>query len=300
MTSLKPHKIRSGKVRDIWHVREDVLGLVHSDRTSSFDRHICDIPGKGALLNLTSAFWFEKTEHIIANHLILARNNVMIAKACTVFPIEVVVRGYITGSTKTSLWTQYSNGIREYCGILFPEGLQRDQKLSSPVVTPTTKGEEDIPLSEKDIVEQKIVSAEDWTFIRTKALELFRFVSDHALSKGLILADTKMEFGKLPDGSIILIDEIFTCDSSRYWIASSYQERFDGGEHPQSLDKDLIRQYVKSRCDPYKDPIPEIPQEKVAAVRQAYIDFYKQVSGSTLEESQLERLEVPSCFGDLL
>ena len=184
----------------------------------------------------------------------------MIVKKCTPFRLEVVVRGYITGNTKTSLWTHYKNGEREYCGIDFPDGLVKNQKLECNIVTPTTKGEVDVPISPEDIVEHGFATADEWEFMSNKALQLFQYGQNIANKKGFILVDTKYEFGKDANDNIILIDEIHTCDSSRYWLKKTYKTLFKLGKEPEKLDKDLVRDYVRTKCDPYIDDIPEIPQ----------------------------------------
>jgi len=277
---MKAYDVRQGKVRDIWDIDYGLLALIHSNRLSSFDRYICDIPNKGKVLSLTSQWWFEQTSHIIPNHFVHANNNAMIVKKCQVIPIEVVVRAYITGSTQTSLWTHYSKGVRMYCGIPFPDGLIKNQKLDQVVITPTTKGEVDELIAVDEIIKRNICQRFEWDFIAKKSIELFNYASDLAAKKGYILVDTKLEFGKTPNGKIILIDEAFTCDSSRLWLAESYQQRFDAGLPQESIDKDIIREYVKKQCDPYKTKfLPEIPSDLIKKVEQTYINFYQKLTG---------------------
>ena len=278
----KKTNTRLGKVREIIDIGYNTLALAASDRQSAFDRFICDINGKGKILNYASQWWFEKTKHIIPNHYLYSYDNVMIVKKCHVIPLEIVVRGYITGNTKTSLWTHYNKGIRKYCGIEFPDGLIKNQKLDTPVLTPTTKGIVDIPISEKEILEQKIVTRDDWNYISTKAIELFTFGQKIADKNGLILVDTKYEFGRDKDGNIILIDEVHTCDSSRYWMKESYKQRFENNMEPEKLDKDAIRDYVRSKCDPYKDKIPVIPDELIQRVLSAYLRFYNMITNKDI------------------
>ena len=277
--------VKQGKVRDIYQDENnlDTLVFLHSDRLSSFDKHICMVNGKGNILCKTTAWWFNQTSHIIPNHMITAKDNYILAKACEVIPIEFVVRGYITGSTSTSLWTHYNKGVRNYCGIDFPEGLVKNQKLSVPVLTPTTKDEHDEPLSCQDIVTRGVLSQEDLDYISGKAMELFNYGSKLALEKGLILVDTKYEFGRDKTGRIILIDEVHTCDSSRYWKLSSYQERFTSGQEPEKLDKDSCRDYVKSVCDPYNEAIPEIPDDRKARVYQCYLELHNTLTNEGYE-----------------
>ena len=272
--------IQYGKVRDYWDIGYNYMVFSHSDRQSAFDRHLCNIPGKGALLNQINNWWMNQTRHIIDNHYVWSNEHVLVAKKCRKIPLEIVVRGYITGNTSTSLWTHYSNGSREYCGLKFPDGLVRDQQLPEPVITPTTKGEIDEPISGEEILRRNVVLPGEWEYIKRKALELYRYGQMVARSADLILVDTKYEFGYDSNGKIVLIDELHTCDSSRYWRLSTYQERFSNGLSPQKLDKDAVRDYIKSLCDPYKvEKIPEIPEEKIRSVYATYQELYLRLTG---------------------
>jgi phosphoribosylaminoimidazole-succinocarboxamide synthase len=294
-TSLPlPDKIR-GKVRDIYPAGDAML-FVTTDRQSAFDRVLASIPFKGQVLNLTSAWWFEKTGSIIPNHVLSVPDpNVTVGRRCTVFPIEFVVRGYITGSTSTSLWTQYRSGVRSYCGTVFPEGLRKHQKLDTPVLTPTTKeAEHDRPISPQEIIEEGWMSREDWETASQAALELFRFGQAEAAERGLILVDTKYEMGRDSDGTIRLIDEIHTPDSSRYWIADSYQQLFDEGKDPQHIDKEFLRLWFREHCDPYNDPVlPEAPQELVIELSLRYIRLYEMITGKEFVFPSPEELQIP-------
>ena len=272
--------IQYGKVRDYWDIGYNYMVFSHSDRQSAFDRHLCNIPGKGALLNQINNWWMNQTRHIIDNHYVWSNEHVLVAKKCRKIPLEIVVRGYITGNTSTSLWTHYSNGSREYCGLKFPDGLVRDQQLPEPVITPTTKGEIDEPISGEEILRRNVVLPGEWEYIQRKALELYRYGQMVARSADLILVDTKYEFGYDSNGKIVLIDELHTCDSSRYWRLSTYQERFSNGLSPQKLDKDAVRDYIKSLCDPYKvEKIPEVPEEKIRSVYATYQELYLRLTG---------------------
>lgn len=275
--------LKSGKVKNVIELPTNMLAMVYTDRLSSFDRHICDLPGKGTVLCETSRFWFNATRHIIPNHYLYSINNVMIVKKCKVIPIEVVIRGYITGSTSTSLWTHYLKGERRYCGILFPDGLEKNQKLDEPVVTPTTKDDiHDELISREEIIERKIVTRDQWSYIESKALELFKFGQAIAASRGLLLVDTKYEFGYDSDNNILLIDEIHTCDSSRFWKDDTYAERFANGQEPEKFDKDLVRDYLRgiSNYDPYSSPdVPKIPVEVKQKTIDAYLEFYSTITG---------------------
>ena len=274
----------TGKVRDMIQSGYNCLEMVHSNRLSSFDRYICDVEWKGHCLNLTSAWWFEHTRHIIPNHCLYVHQHSMIVKKCTPFKIEVVVRGYITGSTKTSLWTHYNQGERVYCGISFPDGLVKNQKLDTPVLTPTTKGEVDEPISAEEIVSKGYMTHEQWGTVSLAALALFEYGQRVADEKGYILVDTKYEFGLDSSGQILLIDEIHTCDSSRYWIKQSYDALFRLGKEPEKIDKDMIRDYVKTQCDPYTiEIIPPIPEELKNQVSRSYISFYERLTGYIMD-----------------
>ena len=267
-----------GKVRNVYKLGEKYLLMKATDRVSSFDRHIGIIPGKGKLLNKMSEFWFEKTRHIIDNHLIDTQDDVALVHKCEPFKIEVVVRGYIAGNTSTSLWTHYNGGNHTYCGLTFPNNLKKNQKLEFPVITPTTKGDVDRPLSKKEIVDEGHMTSEECNIIYRAALELFIFGQKIADKAGFILVDTKYEFGKNSNGQIILIDELHTCDSSRYWLKESYATRFAQGHEPEKLDKDRVRDWVKSKCDPYKDEIPTIPEEVITQAHDSYKHFYDTIS----------------------
>jgi phosphoribosylaminoimidazole-succinocarboxamide synthase len=241
-----PHR-HEGKVRDSYRLDKERMVIVTTDRQSAFDRVLANIPFKGTVLNLVSAWWFEQTGHIMPNHLLGGPHpNGSVVTACEVFPIEVIVRGYITGTTDTSLWTHYANGERLYCGNALPEGLRKNQKLDHALLTPTTKEtHHDRPISPAEIIAEGWMEAEDWEVVAAKALELFEFGRQKALEHGLILVDTKYEFGKDADGVIRIIDELHTPDSSRYWLADSYQSRFDRGEEPLNIDKEFLPPLVQ-------------------------------------------------------
>ena len=269
--------IYSGKVRNIYELDSEHLLLQATDRVSAFNKHLGIIPGKGKLLNKMSEFWFNKTKFIIDNHCLFTKEACMIVKKCIPFKIEFVVRGYITGSTNTSLWTHYNNGNRIYCGINFPDGLLKNQKLKEPVVTPTTKTDNDEPISKEDIINNKYMLKHEYEFVHKKALELFEYGQKLANKVGFILLDTKYEFGKTPNGDIILIDELHTCDSSRYWIKDTYDERFTEKKEPDKLDKDCIREWIKLHCDPYTENIPPIPKNIINKASSNYKFFYDQL-----------------------
>jgi phosphoribosylaminoimidazole-succinocarboxamide synthase len=270
--------IHQGKVRDTHRINDAELLIKTSDRLSAFDRAVCDIPGKGALLNQLAAFWFEQTKHIVDNHLITVDSpNSMRVKSCQPIPIEVVVRGYLTGSTSTAIWTQYQAGERTFFNTTLPEGLLKNTPLPTAILTPTTKAEaHDEPMSPKDVAGADFITQGEWDFIADKALALFAFGQQYAAEKGLILVDTKYEFGRDTDGNIILIDEMHTSDSSRYWNAATYAERVKQGLEPESFDKEIIRLWLREHCDPYDDDVlPKVPAEIIQKLHDQYAYLLK-------------------------
>ncbi|WPT12405.1 Phosphoribosylaminoimidazole-succinocarboxamide synthase [Picochlorum sp. SENEW3] len=280
-TELGVGKKYEGKVRDTYDLGDTTI-IVTTDRQSAFDRHLASIPFKGQVLNETSAWWMRKTTHIIPNALIdVPDPNISVMQKCTVFPVEFVCRGFMTGSTETSLWTHYNRGEREYCGNVFPDGMKKNEQLSHNVLTPTTKAaDHDVPISPDDIVKQGLMSQEDWDVASAAALALFEFGQKEAASRGLLLVDTKYEFGKDPEGNIMLIDEIHTPDSSRYWIADGYKERLENGQEPQNIDKEFLRLWFRANCDPYNDDVlPEAPKELVKELSRRYIFLYETITG---------------------
>ena len=262
-----------GKVRTVSDIGYNYLLMTASNRLSAFDKHICDIPNKGSVLNHMSTWWFKNTSHIIDNHHVYSNQKYMVVKKCRPIKLEFVIRGYMTGSTNTSIWPMYKNGNRNMYGISFRDGYKKNEKLDRNIITPTTKGVHDSPITRTEILEQNYLTEEQYNFIESKTHELFSYGQMVARSRGLILVDTKYEFGFYND-KIILIDEVHTCDSSRYWKLESYDQRMNEGLEPEKLDKDCVRDYVKKNCDPYKDPIPEIPSELIEKVTNVYQDYY--------------------------
>ena len=296
-TSLNKGTCYKGKVRDRNDLG-DTLSQITTDRQSAFDRILATIPFKGQVLNQTGAWWFEQTKDIIPNHVIdLPDPNVTIAKKCKPFPIEFVVRGYVTGSSSTSLWTIYNKGDREYCGIQFPDGMVKNQKLPEPVITPTTKEEDhDRPISPDEIISEGWMEKEHWEYASQKAIDLFVRGQEISSRHGLILVDTKYEMGIAEDGEITLIDEIRTPDSSRYWIENSFEQRLQEKKEPENIDKEFLRLWFKDNCDPYKDEIlPEAPSELVVELSARYIHLYEMITGEDftfpeLNQSMEERI----------
>lgn len=270
----------SGKVRD-FYLTDGKRILITTDRISAFDVILGYIPYKGAVLNLLSAFWFNKTLDIVANHMISVPDpNVTIAKNAIPIPIEMVVRGYITGVTGTSIWGSYEKGERVIYGIKFPNGLKKNQKLPNPVITPTTKAEKghDERLTEKEILVRKIVTPKIWKQMKQAALKLFEKGSKICEKSGIILVDTKYEFGLL-NGKLILIDEIHTPDSSRFWVKKSYLERFKKGLEPENFDKEFLRIWYAKQGYKGDGKPPKLTKEIIAQVSKRYIDIYEKITG---------------------
>ena len=274
-----------GKVRDCYDLGNQ-FALITTDRQSAFDRVLATIPFKGQVLNQTGAWWFEQTKDIMPNHLLeIPDPNVTLAKKCKPFPVEFVVRGYMTGSSSTSIWTKYHTGERAYCGIHLPERMQKNQPFPEPIITPTTKeASHDRPISPAEIVAGKWMSEEHWDYASEKALLLFARGQELARKNGLILVDTKYEMGLSEDGKIILIDEIHTPDSSRYWLGPSYDERFLKGLEPENVDKEFLRLWFRENCDPYKDQtLPAAPAELVIELSARYIHLYETITGKDFQ-----------------
>jgi phosphoribosylaminoimidazole-succinocarboxamide synthase len=282
-----------GKVRDVYDLGGSLL-LIATDRYSAFDRNLAFIPYKGELVTAISRWWFEQTEPIIKNHIKgHPDSHVAWGKKYNVVPIEMVVRGFITGVTNTSLWYMYSQGQRDFGDLTLPEGLQKNQRLPEPVITPTTKLEEhDRPLTPEEAVKEGLIDEKLWQQIRDAALKLYIFGQKTAFKKGLILVDTKYEFGQEADGSLVLIDEVHTPDSSRYWLAETYQERVEAGEEPDYYDKEFLRLWFKERFDPYKDKdAPEASVEAVEELSRRYRYIYEQLLGQPFAPAEIDDLQ---------
>ena len=274
-----------GKVRENYDLPDGRRVIIATDRLSAFDIILTALPFKGQVLTQTARYWFEATKDICPNHVIEYPDpNVVVAKRLTIMPVEIVVRDYLAGTTGTSLWTMYKKGRREMYGHTFPDGLRENQKLPQTIITPTTKAFDaghDEELTAAEIVERGLLTQAQWDEVTAKALALFARGREMAAERGLILVDTKYEFGFDEAGNIILADEIHTPDSSRYWFAASYPERYEAGQRPESFDKDFVRSWVTQRCDPYKDPIPEIPAEVILEAARVYIEAYETITGET-------------------
>jgi len=285
-----------GKVRDIYD-RGDRLVLVTTDRHSSFDRIIAHIPWKGQVLNQVSAWWFQRTKDIVPNHVLaLPDPNVTIGRKCTPLAIEAVVRGYLTGVTDTAAWTRYAAGERRFGGVVLPDGMRKNARLPQPLFDPTTKeAAHDRTLTPEQMIAEGFIGRDMFERVKQTALTLFVRGQELAARNGLLLVDTKYEFGTDADGALMLIDEIHTPDSSRYWQRDSYAARFAAGEEPQYFDKEFLRLWFRDHCDPYRDAaLPPAPPELVAELSRRYIAMYEQITGAKFVEGAtplLERME---------
>ncbi|MHA1597518.1 MAG: phosphoribosylaminoimidazolesuccinocarboxamide synthase [Alphaproteobacteria bacterium] len=272
-----------GKVRDTYRLDDGRMIIVATDRQSAFDVNLAAVPFKGQVLTQTARFWFEATADICPNHVIEYPDpNVVVCKSLDMLPVEMVVRDYMTGSTNTSIWPMYEGGAREMYGISFPDGLAKNQKLPDTILTPTTKaaqGEHDAPITPEEIVSTGLLSQERWDELARLSLAVFARGRELAAERGLILVDTKFEFGLDEDGNVCLADEILTPDSSRFWLSDSYEAKLAAGQNPDGLDKEFLRLWVADRCDPYKDPIPEIDADTLAEFSQRYIRLFETVTG---------------------
>lgn len=275
-----------GKVRD-FYLKDDKRILITTDRQSAFDVILGHIPYKGEVLNMLSKFWFENTKQIVPNHMIAVPHpNVMITRNCTPIPIEMIVRGYISGVTKTSIWSSYEKGERVIYGIKFPDNLKKNQKLVQPVITPTTHeltpGAHDERLTKEEIIERKIVSKKLYEEMEKAALGLFEFGSKLCHKRGLILVDTKYEFG-LYKGELMLIDEIHTPDSSRFWKADTYQKRLEKGLEPDNFDKEFLRLWYTNRGYNGEGKPPEMSKQLIVDLSLRYVGVYEKITGKKLD-----------------
>lgn len=272
-----------GKVRENYDLPDGRRLIIATDRLSAFDRIITAVPLKGQVLTQIARYWFDHTRDICPNHVISYPDpNVLLCQGLRIMPVEVVVRDYLAGTTSTSILSMYRAGRREMYGHRFPDGLRANQKLPQTILTPTTKAFDaghDEELTPERIMGGGLLTEGQWAEVSALALDLFARGREMAARQGLILVDTKYEFGFDSEGRIILADEIHTPDSSRYWFAASYPERFAAGTAPESFDKDFVRNWVVARCDPYKDPIPEIPAEVVLETAAVYIRAYETITG---------------------
>jgi phosphoribosylaminoimidazole-succinocarboxamide synthase len=274
-----------GKVRDNYTTRDGRRFIVVTDRISAFDRVLGTIPFKGQLLNGMAAWWFEQTKNVVPNHVIKVPDpNVLECVECTPVLVEMVVRAYATGTTSTSLWTHYEKGVRNFCGHQLPDGLKKHQKLPEPILTPTTKapkGEHDVSGSREEILATGHVTAKDFDEAAELAMKLFHAGQRLTSERGLILVDTKYEFGRTKDGKMVVIDEIHTPDSSRFWQAKTYQARFEAGQDPETFDKDFVRRWYISQGYKGDGTPPAMPDDVRVGAAERYISAYEQITGLT-------------------
>jgi phosphoribosylaminoimidazole-succinocarboxamide synthase len=273
-----------GKVRDCYTTSDGRRLLVVTDRISAFDRVLGTLPLKGQVLNGLASFWFKRTRDVAPNHMIRQLDpNVLEAVECTPLPVEMVVRAYVTGVTSTSIWTHYARGERVFCGHRLPDGLRKNERLPAPIVTPSTKapkGGHDVSASREEILAMTSMSPADFDAAAEMALRLFDHGARFCADRGLILADTKYELGKDRHGQILVIDEIHTPDSSRFWFAGSYEERFLHGEEPESFDKEYVRRWLAAQGFRGEGPMPAIPEEVRIEASRRYIEAFERITGS--------------------
>lgn len=276
-----------GKVRDNYTTADGRRVLVSTDRISAFDRILGTLPLKGQILNWVSTWWFEQTRTVAENHVLATPDpNVLVAVECEPLPVEMVVRAYLTGTTSTSIWVHYARGERTFCGHRLPDGLRQHSKLDEPLLTPSTKaakGGHDVSRSRAEILAESGMIAGDFDRAAELALALFRRGQELCASRGLILVDTKYEFGRNPEGRIVVMDEIHTPDSSRFWYETSYRERYARGEAPESLDKEYLRRYLAERGFMGDGPIPAIPDEIRIEASRRYLEAAELITGETFE-----------------
>jgi phosphoribosylaminoimidazole-succinocarboxamide synthase len=271
-----------GKVRDNY-TKNDRRYIVVTDRISAFDRVLGTIPFKGQVLNRLAAWWFDQTKNVVPNHVIgVPDPNVLECVECTPILVEMVVRAYATGTTSTSLWTNYERGVRNFCGHILPEGLQKHEKLPKAILTPTTKapkGEHDVSGSREEILATGKVTAKDFDEAAAYAMKLFAVGQEIAKKRGLILVDTKYEFGRTKDGKLVAIDEVHTPDSSRFWKSETYEERFRTQQDPEPLDKDFVRRWYISQGYKGDGDAPAMPDDVRVGAAERYIAAYEQITG---------------------
>ncbi len=285
-----------GKVRDNY-TRAGRRFIVVTDRISAFDRILGTVPFKGQVLNRLAAWWFERTRNVAPNHMLgMPDPNVLECIECKPILVEMVVRAYATGTTSTSLWKHYERGVRVFCGHRLPEGLKQHQALPEVILTPTTKapkGEHDVSGSREEILATGQVTAEDFDEAAAIAMKLFAAGQGLCAERGLILVDTKYEFGRTPEGKMVLIDEIHTPDSSRFWRADTYEQRFKAGQDPEPLDKDFVRRWYSARGYKGDGEPPPMPDEIRVGAAERYVSAYEQITGEPFvpdRESPLPRI----------
>jgi phosphoribosylaminoimidazole-succinocarboxamide synthase len=272
-----------GKVRENYDLPDGSRILIASDRISAFDVNLAVIPLKGQVLTGVARYWFNETRDICPNHVIdYPDPNVLVSRRLQMMPVEIVVRDYLAGTTSTSILQMYKQGKRSMYGHAFPDGLRDNAKLPATILTPTTKadqGDHDAPLSGAEVVAKKLLTETQWSEVSSIALKLFARGRELAARRGLILVDTKYEFGFDENGAIVLADEVHTPDSSRYWLQESYAAKLESGQAPDTFDKDFVRRWVVSQCDPYKEKIPPIPEDVILQAAAIYVSAFEKITG---------------------
>lgn len=276
-----------GKVRDNYSMSGNRRAIIVTDRISAFDRVLGTLPLKGQLLNFVAGWWFEHTRSIAPNHVLsMPDPNVLLARECTPLPVEMVVRAYLTGSTSTSIWVHYNKGVREFCGHKLPDGMRKHEKLAEPIITPSTKaekGDHDVSAARDTILELTGMPAAEFDRAADLAMALFREGQRVCAQRGLILVDTKYEFGKTPEGEIVVIDEIHTPDSSRFWFEKTYADRFEAGKDPESFDKEYVRRFLAEQGFMGDGPIPHIPDDVRIEATRRYIEAVETITGERFQ-----------------
>ncbi len=274
----------AGKVRDVYFPNDRDRILIATDRQSAFDIQWCTIPLKGQVLTQISNWWFSQIQDVMPTHVLsMPDPNVMVAKNLQMFKVEIVVRGYLTGSTGTSAWVNYNKGVRNFCGNLLPEGMTKHQKFDHPLITPTTKAEEDELIDPAGIVARGLATKKQWDEMSDRAMALFQKGQQIAAKRGLILVDTKYEMGLDAGGVITIGDEVHTPDSSRYWIAQTYEERMKNGQDPESLDKEFFRLWLRGQGFEYGGPKPAITDDVRLMLAAKYIELYERMTGDAFQ-----------------
>ena len=300
ISSLLPHAFQeaslplanksSGKVRDWYPLTAGKRLIITTDRLSAFDQVLASVPFKGQVLNQLSNWWFENTRDIVDNHIISTPDpNAVVVKEASPILVEVIVRGYITGVTTTALWYRYSLGERNIYGYQFPENLKKNQKLPQPIITPTTKGGEsghDERLTCDEVVQNGLLDQKTWDAVQMAALSIFKHGQEIAGKTGIILVDTKYEFGLDSHGRILLIDEVHTPDSSRFWKMDTYPKRFDSGEEPENFDKEFIRMAYADKNFRGDGPPPGMPDDLWVNASKRYIQIYEMLTGDVFTPGQ--------------
>lgn len=254
-----------GKVRDSYIRKDGTRVIVVTDRISAFDKHVGTLPFKGQVLNQLAAWWFEQTQEAVPNHVVSVPDPcAMVVHDCEPLPAEFVMRAYLTGVTSTSIWTHYAQGKREFCGHKLPDGLTQNARLPQPILTPSTKaeqGDHDVSVSREELLAMGRISARDFDTAASYARRLFEIGQELCAKQGLILVDTKYEFGKTPNGFVVLIDEIHTPDSSRFWFKESYETRVAENKAPESFDKEYVRRWLADHGFRGEGPCPALPDD---------------------------------------